>query len=287
MLAEPLARKTSFDVHKESWHPSILPGQIVLISTVDENGEPDVAPKSWITMVAFAGPILAFGCNKSHATYRNVLATRQFVVNVPREGLVERIWAMPGFHGAERIRQAGFATEPSSRVRPPSVAECSAHLECELDTSKEYGEEVLMFGRVVAGRIESACVTGSIEHQYLALRPIFFLENQTYGSIEAPKRVGRPSPVEFDLYVVEILPHASGSNGSVDTHVSFLRSLWESGRLLKAGPFPSPTPTSGESSGGMYVVAASGLAEAQTMARDDPLVQGGAPHRIRRRTRTF
>ncbi|MGH3050387.1 MAG: flavin reductase family protein, partial [Gaiellaceae bacterium] len=60
--------KAAFDLDKHSWHPSVLPGQIVLVSTVDERAAPNVAPKSWVTMAAFAGPIVAFGCTDEHRT---------------------------------------------------------------------------------------------------------------------------------------------------------------------------------------------------------------------------
>ncbi|HET9014702.1 MAG TPA: hypothetical protein VFN57_03855, partial [Thermomicrobiaceae bacterium] len=59
-------RKRIIDLDKHAWHPSVLPGQVVLVSTVDSDGWPNVAPKSWITMAAFHGPVLAFGCNVAH-----------------------------------------------------------------------------------------------------------------------------------------------------------------------------------------------------------------------------
>ncbi|HVB42294.1 MAG TPA: hypothetical protein VNF47_06235 [Streptosporangiaceae bacterium] len=47
--------KIAFPADKADWHPSVLPGPIVLVSTVDKRGEPNIAPKSWISMMAFRG----------------------------------------------------------------------------------------------------------------------------------------------------------------------------------------------------------------------------------------
>jgi len=47
---------------KHSWSPSPLLGQVVLVTSVDAHGVIDVAPKSWASMAAFAGPIVGFGC---------------------------------------------------------------------------------------------------------------------------------------------------------------------------------------------------------------------------------
>src|SRR5262245_22108941 len=116
--------KVSLALDKGTWHPSMIPGQIVLVSTVSAQGEPNLAPKCWITMAAFSGPILAFGCNTAHATYQNILATRAFVVNIPAEPLAERIWLLMRFHGAERLWRSGFTFQPAQKVQPPLIAEC-------------------------------------------------------------------------------------------------------------------------------------------------------------------
>ncbi len=106
---------------KRTWHPSLLAGQIVLVSSTDAEGLANVAPKSWITMVAFEGPIIAVGCNVTHATYRNVVATRDFVVNVVPDSLAERVWALAERHGANSVE--GLTLLAGSVVRAPLVGE--------------------------------------------------------------------------------------------------------------------------------------------------------------------
>jgi len=138
--------KIAFPVGKADWHPSVLPGPIVLVSTVDAAGEPNIAPKSWVSMMAFHGPVLAFGCHRSHATVRNAEAAGEFVVNIPPEALAERIWAMPASHGAERIARSGLTLLPARRVAPPLIGECRAHLECTLKSVTRLGAEVVVFG---------------------------------------------------------------------------------------------------------------------------------------------
>lgn len=172
--------KRDVPLDKHDWHPSPLAGQIVLVSSHDQDGNANVAPKSWVTMVAFAGPIVAFGCNVGHATYRNVLATREFVINIAPTTLADRVWALSDLHGEERRRDSGLTLEPAAAVAAPRVAECTAHLECVLDEIKEWGDEVLIFGRVVAVRTEDS---------YGALDPMFFLENGTYAPLGEPRRV--------------------------------------------------------------------------------------------------
>jgi flavin reductase (DIM6/NTAB) family NADH-FMN oxidoreductase RutF len=69
------ATKVALDVGKERWHPSVLPGQVVLVTTVDEDGRLNLAPKSSVTMAAFGGPVAAFGCTTRQLACRNAQET--------------------------------------------------------------------------------------------------------------------------------------------------------------------------------------------------------------------
>jgi len=51
-----VTRKVPYAIDKREWHPSLIPGPIALISTVDAGGTPNIAPKSWLQMVAFEPP---------------------------------------------------------------------------------------------------------------------------------------------------------------------------------------------------------------------------------------
>jgi flavin reductase (DIM6/NTAB) family NADH-FMN oxidoreductase RutF/uncharacterized protein YciI len=274
--------KVAFDPDKHGWHPSVLPGQIVLVSTVDADGTPNVAPKSWVTMAAFAGPIVAFGCTEEHLTLRNVEATGEFVVNVVAEPLTDVVWEMVRSRGRERLRRSGLTLVAAQRVRPPLVLECPAHLECELDDVKRYGAEALVFGRIVAASIDRDCTEGSLPDRYFRLRPVFFLEEGVYGSLDTAKRVGGGRPADQPFYVVEIGPLPDDAD--LEGHLAFLRRLRDDGRLLAAGP----CDTGGSHGPGeLLLLQAPTPADAEAIAGEDPLVRGGAQVLVRSWTRTF
>jgi flavin reductase (DIM6/NTAB) family NADH-FMN oxidoreductase RutF/uncharacterized protein YciI len=275
------SEKIPFALRKEEWHPSVLPGLIVLVSTVNQREEPNIAAKSWISIVASRGPLLAFGCNRAHTTARNAEAAGEFVVNLPPEALVERIWAMPASHGAERIRRSGLTLRPASMVRPPLVAECRAHLECTLEWIMGPSDEVVLCGRVVAASIDADCRESSLADQYFRLRPVFFLEDGVYGSLDAAKRVNAACPAAQALAVVE-LHDPPADDDILVRHLAYLRSLRDSGVLVMAGPFKGRNeqgPT------GMIVLAVP-EAQARRIAEADPLVKAGARYIVRGWTRT-
>jgi flavin reductase (DIM6/NTAB) family NADH-FMN oxidoreductase RutF/uncharacterized protein YciI len=277
--------KVAFPADKADWHPSVLPGPVVLVSTVNGAGEPNIAPKSFISMMAFGGPVLAFGCHRSHATARNAETAGEFVVNFPPEALAERIWAMPGSHGAQRITRSGLTLLPARAVAPPLVAECKAHLECTTELVTRLGAEVVVFGKIVAAAIDEDCLGSSLADRYFRLRPVFFLEEGVYGSIDAAKRIGAAWPTEHPLTVVEFYDPPGGQD--IEAHVAFLRSLRDAGILLMAGPYDGgPGKADDARPSGMAVLAVP-EDKAQQIAEADPLVRGGARYVIRRWTRTF
>ena len=283
--AEQRTAKIAFPVGKADWHPSVLPGPIVLVSTVDAAGEPNIAPKSWISMMACHGPVLAFGCHRSHATARNAETAGEFVVNIPPEALAARIWAMPASHGAERIARSGLTLLPARQVAPPLIGECRAHLECTLKSVTRLGAEVVIFGTIVAASIDEDCAASVLADQYFRLRPVFFLEEGVYGSIDTAKRIGAARPAEQSLTIVEL--YDPPGDQDAEAHLAYLRSLQDSGVLLMAGPYDGWRDEPDRSRPAGMIILAVPEGKARQIAETDPLVRGGARYVIRRWNRTF
>ena len=143
-------------------------------------------------MVAFGPPaVVMFGCNLRHRTARNTLSVGEFVINVPGHKLLSATWAVGGEspgEGHERFRRHGLTPCPAIRLRPPRIEECVAHLECELDGTREWGEELVIFGKVVAVSMDSSVLSGDVLERYRKLAPFFFAESgwaANQGSLES------------------------------------------------------------------------------------------------------
>jgi flavin reductase (DIM6/NTAB) family NADH-FMN oxidoreductase RutF len=178
-------------VDKRAWSPSPLLGQIVLVTTVDTAGTVDVAPKSWVTMVSFSGPLLGFGCNTSHRTHQNIEATGEFVVNVPDASLAERAWSM--ITATDRLAHAALTPGPARTVAAPTLEQCPAHLECRHErTLRLAGDEVFIIGTITAAAMDEACrAPADPADRYAALNPFFFLENGWYATAGPARRASR------------------------------------------------------------------------------------------------
>jgi flavin reductase (DIM6/NTAB) family NADH-FMN oxidoreductase RutF len=162
-------------------------GQIVFVTTLNEDETSNIAPKSWISMMVFNPPILALGCNLKHQTAINILNRREFVVNIPGAELAETVWKCSELPHPRPVEAVGLTPIPSVKVKPPRGAECRAHLECTLDRHITYGDEVILLGQILAVEIDKEAWGADDPYSYL--RMFVYLDGKKYGVIEQSHQV--------------------------------------------------------------------------------------------------
>ncbi len=183
------SKKVDLPLSTTEWRPAPLVGQVVLVTTLNEDGTTNIAPKCWASMVASEPPTLAFNCNLQHWTARNILRSREFVVNVPGAEIASTVWATGHLPHPRPVEAAGFTPLAAAQVKPPRVAECRVHLECVLDRHLNYGQEVVLFGRIVAASADKTITKA--KDPFASYRTFVYLEAGTYGIIGGAHRVHR------------------------------------------------------------------------------------------------
>src|SRR3990167_6653507 len=114
-ITEGLMDKVPFSIDKRKWSPSLIPGGIVLISTISPTGVRHFAPKSWIQMASFEPPMLVFSGSSGQTTEDNILGTQSFVINIVDESIVARVYQCIQWHGEERTSRSGFTFGSASK----------------------------------------------------------------------------------------------------------------------------------------------------------------------------
>lgn len=183
-----MKEKVGLSFDKRTWTPSPLLGQIVLVTSLNEDGGSNVAPKSWISMMAFEPSLLALGCNLAHWTAQNILARQEFVVDIPGDELVEIVWRSHTLPHPRPVESLGLTPIPAQKVQPPLIAECKAHLECTFVQHLTFGSEIIILGKIVAASVDREAV--ETQDPYAYLRLFAFLENGLYGTIEKGRHLG-------------------------------------------------------------------------------------------------
>jgi flavin reductase (DIM6/NTAB) family NADH-FMN oxidoreductase RutF len=168
-----------------------LVGQVVLITSVNREQVPSLATQSWISIFASRPAIVGFGCNVSQPTAKNILSTGEFVVNIPGAELAKKIWSVSEMEteGNKQIEKVGLTPVKSAKLSTPRIAECKAHLECSLDWTKKYGDQVIIFGRVLLASLDKKAVEADLGERYKYLKLFANLDDGVYGVIKEAKKV--------------------------------------------------------------------------------------------------
>ena len=151
------------DVPSEHWDRLFAPSScLVMITTADDQGHINAASFGTCTRVCHDPVYIAFTVGATKDTYRNVLATNEFVVNVPsfdREILEKvRVVGLEFPPYVNELEKAGLTAIPSRVLKPPRIAECRSHFECKVEWTKQWLHRLMVVGKVVAASVDEGCV---------------------------------------------------------------------------------------------------------------------------------
>jgi len=143
---------------------------VLVVTTVNTEGVPNAAVKTNFMTVS-SMTRYAFACNPQHHTYRNILETEEFVINVPTEDIAAKVLKAalttvnPPPLGVNEIERAGLTPIPSEKVKPPRIRECIAHYECVL----EWHRDGVIFGKTVAASVDESLIRGKDERKMMLI----------------------------------------------------------------------------------------------------------------------
>ena len=180
----------------------IVPRPIALVSTLDQEGRPNLAPFSYFMPGGINPPGLAL-CTvrvkegKVKDTGTNIEATGEFVVNLVHRdmalGMNETAAGLP--RGESEWPSSGFTPLPSLKLKPDRVAESLVQFECRLfDTvsqGTESGAGMFIIGTIVAMHVSDELMESGIPQP---LQTIARLGGSDYLDLDGGKVFELPRP---------------------------------------------------------------------------------------------
>ena len=120
---------------------SVVPRPIAFVSTVNAEGQRNLAPFSFFNAICPNPPLVCFSPvfkagekAQPKDTLRNIRETGEFVINIVSEDFAEPMNVTSGEYppDVDEFVVAGFTAKPSVKVKASRVAESRIHMECEL-----------------------------------------------------------------------------------------------------------------------------------------------------------
>ena len=119
---------------------SVAPRPIAFASTVDKDGNPNLAPFSFFNAVGSNPPILIFSParsgrdNTTKNTLDNITETKEVVINIVNHSIVEQmsLASSPFPKGVNEFVKSGLTPVASEKVKPFRVKESHVQFECKV-----------------------------------------------------------------------------------------------------------------------------------------------------------
>ncbi len=152
----------------------ITPRPIALVSTVNSEGDRNLAPFSFFNAFGSNPPTIAFAPNRRGRdgslkdTYHNVKATEQFVVATVSYAMTEQMNISSADYPStiDEFVKSGFTPEKAKFIRPALIKESPFQMECKLNQIIELGagpgSGLMIIGEVICFHIAENCLLNGL-----------------------------------------------------------------------------------------------------------------------------
>lgn len=145
---------------------TVTPRPIAWVVSQDATGGINAAPFSFFNLLGDKPPTLVLGLTSKadgrlKHTARNILETRDFVVNLVPASLLDamNLTAIDAPDGISELSLAGLTPAASSQIAPPRIAESPVAFECRLAHSIETGPgQYALIATILAMHIEDSVI---------------------------------------------------------------------------------------------------------------------------------
>ena len=173
-----------------------MPLPVCFISTISQDGVRNIAPWSCVMPVLRPLDLVAAASAKSRDTLVNIRQTGEFVLNLARADLADKVapTAKRLPPESDEFELAGLEEKPSETIKAPGMAGCYAWMECEL--FKEYEEEdfVLLLGKVLRLEVRDDVLAPDGSLDVAKARPLMMTGSKKGMNFCTVAELGRTEP---------------------------------------------------------------------------------------------
>lgn len=173
---------------------TIIPRPIGWISTVDNQGNNNLAPFSYFNMVSSDPPCVMFSTrrdnNTNKDTLNNVLQNGEFVVNLVTQNVVEQMntTSQSVAPTVDEFELAGVTPIDSVSIQPKRVKESLVNFECEMIhhyfiDNDSNGGACVVIGKIKTMHIDDSILLENNKINLETYKPVARLAGSNYGML--------------------------------------------------------------------------------------------------------
>ena len=173
---------------------TVIPRTIAWVAKIDENGIDNLAPFSFFNIVSEDPPHLMFSTvrtgNKNKDTLNNILANKQFVVNLVPEDVVEQMNTTSQSVAADvnEFELAKVTPIESIYIKPKRVKESFVQFECEMVhhyfiEKHQNGGACIIIGKIITMHIDDSILMENHKIDLEKYKPVARLAGSNYSKL--------------------------------------------------------------------------------------------------------
>ncbi len=138
-------------VKRDPW-TALFPCPVVLVTSVDSEGNPNIVTLAWAGTVCSDPPMLGLGIRPHRYSYKLIEDSGEFVVNLPTVDILKEVdfCGMVSGKDVDKFSETRLTPEPAEKVKPPLILECPVNIECILKRKIPLGVHHLFLGEIVS-----------------------------------------------------------------------------------------------------------------------------------------
>jgi flavin reductase (DIM6/NTAB) family NADH-FMN oxidoreductase RutF len=128
---------------------------VIIVTTLNSEGEHNAAAfNSYMNI----GSTIIISFHPECHTFKNIIESKEFVVHVPSLDEMESIMVVSRNHrdGVDKFKSAKLTLEPSLKVKPYTIVDYPASIECRFKWTQEEGEYNLLAAEILACKCDDA-----------------------------------------------------------------------------------------------------------------------------------
>jgi flavin reductase (DIM6/NTAB) family NADH-FMN oxidoreductase RutF len=134
----------------------LKPERVLLVTSIDEKGKPNVMTIEWFMRTSFEPPLVAISIGKTRYTHGLIKNSKEFVVAFPNSKMRKEVLYCGTHSGrdVDKFKETGLKIRKARVVRAPLIEGCILNLECKVINQLETGDHTIFVGEVVAAYYE-------------------------------------------------------------------------------------------------------------------------------------
>ncbi len=187
-------------------HNAVVPRPIGLISTIDREGQANLAPFSFFNVVSANPAVVIFSPlrrvrdNTTKHTVENIREVPEAVIHIVSYSMLRQmnLTACEYLESVDEFLKAGFTKEKARQVTPWMIKECPVKLECRIKEMRSLGNTggagMVCFAEVVCMHIDGAILDGENNIDPHKLEPVARLGRDYYTRVNKSNLFTMPKP---------------------------------------------------------------------------------------------